>query len=121
MTLTHPDLSAESLPSCNVCQLAISFTDASGTFEFLRPGLVGFRGFASQLWSTRRSRARLLTRLKFLMACLEEVNRLRSLKLRIEAARDSGRSVIELEKEISTLKRQPPVDGDGEVFVHTFE
>ena len=57
--------------------------DVGQTFEFLCPRL-GRTIFGGIFSLRRRTRRALLEKLKYLMACLEDVNRLHSLRLRLE-------------------------------------
>lgn len=90
-------------------------------FEFLRPRLsrAGLgRGFFA---SRRRAKDLLLEKLKYLMACLEETNRVRALKHRIDSLREQLLPAREFEGEVRRTcdAARAGVDADA-VFAYAF-
>ena len=87
------------------------FKDAGQMFEHFRPKI-----YAAGSWFRPAGRAkdRLLTKLKYLMACLEEVGRIESLRLRVGEALRGSISFQELEKAVAALRGQAsPPTGEG--------
>lgn len=80
------------------------FNNASDTFEHFRPRIYG----AGRNWfrPAGKAKVRLLTKLKYLMACLEDIGRIDSLQLRLECARDGKISLQDLQKEMQDLEKE---------------
>lgn len=78
------------------------FNSASDTFEYFRSKIYG----AGRRWfrPVGKAKTRLLTNLKYLMACLEDIGRIDSLRLRLVDARDGKLSLQDLQKEIQTAQ-----------------
>jgi hypothetical protein len=77
--------------------------DASQVFERLRKKVYGAGGWFG---AVGRAKGRLLTNLKYLMACVEEVGRIESLRLRIEEAVKGRLSFQDLETAVAETKKQ---------------
>lgn len=77
------------------------FKDAGQTFEYFRPKI-----YAAGSWfrPTGRAKDKLLTKLKYLMACLEEVSRIEALRLRVATAIDGKLSFQDLNQAIARAK-----------------
>lgn len=81
-----------------------SARDAAELFEDLRPKIFGsVRGWWGLFSLQGRAKARALEQLRFLMACLEETNRVESLRLRLQHAAEQGDSFDEWERAIQTV------------------
>jgi hypothetical protein len=77
--------------------------DASQVFERLRKKVYGAGGWFP---AVGRAKGRLLTNLKYVMACVEEVGRIESLRLRIEEAVKGTLSFQDLETALAETKKQ---------------
>jgi hypothetical protein len=99
----------------------VEANDSGQMFEHFRPHLRDARVRRPMFGSRSRVEEELLLKLKYLMACLEEVNRLRALKLRIEQANENRKSAQELEEEVrqmcASARREAQNDG---IFAYTF-
>jgi hypothetical protein len=81
------------------------FADASATFEHLRPRVVHARIPSRTLFRPLgRAKKGLLDGLKYLAACLEDVNRVAALRLRIADARRGGYAPAELERALAAAR-----------------
>jgi hypothetical protein len=79
----------------------ISEDGPAGLFEHLRPRVFGAgRGMGRLIRGARRARAAAVTKLRFLLACLEDVNRVEAMRLRLEHAAEHGYSLVDLEAEM---------------------
>lgn len=103
----------------------VQIRDAGQMFEYFREKIYGARRWGGWVLGLgRRARATALTKLKYLMACLEETNRIEALRLRIEEAQRGAYSLRELEREVVALREQTArAPGEGEApaaFAYAF-
>jgi hypothetical protein len=87
------------------------YPDAAQVFEQLRPRLYGAGGWFGMVGKAKSS---MLTKLKYLMACLEDVGRIESLRLRIADAIQGRLSFQELQQAVDSTKQsnQTPTASD---------
>src|SRR5207244_2452749 len=77
-----------------------NFRNASQMFEHFRPKICGLRSVLEAITYSSATVDGMVLRLKTLMVCLEEVNRMESLRMRLAHAREGNYSLLELEQEI---------------------
>lgn len=101
-----------------------TFDGAGGTFEYLRPRVAAARIPAIRLFRpVGPAKERLLTGLRYLAACLEDVNRLHALRLRVADALAGGTSLADLQCEVATARANAMAGiggGDG-LFAYAFD
>ena len=91
--------------------------DAAQLFEVFRSKLFGTGRLIGPLHN-QQVRSTVVSKLKLLMACLEEVNRVESLRLRIDVARRAGGTLKELEE---AVRQQSDRDGTaGGPDIHAY-
>jgi len=90
--------------------------DAAALFEVLRSKVYGAGG-----WFRPRGKAKdaLMAKIKYLMACLEEVERVESLRLRIEAAVDNRVSFEDLRGVVAEMQKEY-ADRSADLFAPVF-
>jgi hypothetical protein len=121
------DLLAELYRQARLAGVAVpgEFADAGGTFEHLRPRVAAARiPTVKMLKPLRQVKARLLAGLKYLAACLGDVNRVFALRLRIAAAREGNYSLRDLERDVATARAEAVATGGGgggDVFAYAFD
>lgn len=102
------------------------WTDASQVFEQLRPRIFDARRGIRWVWAPRGKGARrMLTRLRYLMACLEDTNRVRSLPLLIRESLANAISLDHLTTQVKEWRTQRFQDGPeardrGPAFAYAF-
>jgi hypothetical protein len=119
------DLLAELYRQARQAGVAVpgEFADAGGTFEHLRPRVASARiPTVKVLKPLRRVKSRLLAGLKYLAACLEDINRVFALRLRIASAREGNYSLRDLERDVAAARADAVAAGGvGDVFfAYTF-
>lgn len=95
-------------------------------FEHLRPRIYNARRGLRWVWSPAGKAAKqMLAKLRYLMACLEDTNRIEALKLQIGEFLASGLSLLQLTTCIENWRKEhvPPEKTAGErepAFAYTF-
>ena len=98
------------------------FADAGDTFEYLRPRVTSARIPGMRfIRPVGPIKDRLLSHLKYLAGCLEDVNRIIALRLRIGAAREGGNSLQDLERDVAAARAAAVArGGENSVFAYAF-
>jgi hypothetical protein len=87
-------------------------------FEHLRPRIGKDRLPGGMFSSVRRKKDALMSNLKYLMACLEEVNRILGFELRIKNAIDHNYSFQQMEGLIQPMRKKVKVPAESAREVH---
>lgn len=98
----------------------VEASDSGQMFEHFRPHIGHARVRRPVFGSRSRMEEELLLKLKYLIACLEEINRLRALQLRTEQSKETSQSVQEFEEEVRQMCNSARIQAQDGVFAYTF-
>jgi hypothetical protein len=98
----------------------VAANSAAELFELLRPKLAAGGGWSVTSWWGRGSwRVEMMRKLRYAASCVEEVNRVLSLKLLIDEARKAKRSARELLDQLAAWKaKRTGAAADGAVWAY---